>query len=337
MGAPAVLAVNILAIESSCDETAAAVVEDGVRIRADVVRSQVADHRKFGGVVPEVASRRHLEAVNPLMAEALEGAGLSWGGIDAVAVTYGPGLVGALLVGVTAAKAAALALDRPLIGVNHLEGHVYANFLVRPDLPFPLLALVVSGGHTDLVLMTGHGDFALVGQTRDDAAGEAFDKVARLLDLGYPGGPAVEMAAAGVDPGAVGLPRAYLEPGSLDFSFSGLKTAVARLKEQGLDAGMIAAAFQEAVVDVLVDKTMLAANRFGVRAVLLAGGVAANGLLRQRLAARVDGAGLVFCCPPHRLCTDNAAMIGAAAYYRFLRGELAGLDLNAEPGLSLGG
>ena len=331
-----VLSIAILAIETSCDETAVAVVEDGVRVLADSVHSQVPDHRKYGGVVPEVASRRHLETVNPLMEEALARAGLGWPRVGAVAVTYGPGLVGALLVGVTAAKALAFALERPLVGVNHLEGHVYANFLVRPDLRFPLLALVVSGGHTDLVLMAGHGRFALVGGTRDDAAGEAFDKVARLFDLGYPGGPAIEKAGAGIDPGAVSLPRAYLEPGSLDFSFSGLKTAAARLKQRGLSPGVIAAAFQRAVVDVLVDKTMTAAGRYGVGTVLLAGGVAANGLLRSGLADRAEAAGLSFGCPPRRLCTDNAAMIGCAAYYRFLRGDFAGLDLNAVPGLALG-
>lgn len=329
------MSIVILAIETSCDETAVAVVEDGVRVRADVIRSQVPDHRKYGGVVPEVASRRHLEEVNPLMEEALARAGLEWKDVQAVAVTYGPGLVGALLVGVTAAKAAAFALERPLIGVNHLEGHVYANFLVRTDLPFPLLALVVSGGHTDLVLMSGHGRFSTVGSTRDDAAGEAFDKVARLLGLGYPGGPVIERTAAGVDPGEVSLPRAYLEPGSLDFSFSGLKTAVARLKDRGLPAKVIAAAFQRAVVGVLVDKTMTAAQRYGVSTVLLAGGVAANGLLRSELAGRLERSGLAFCCPPPRLCTDNAAMIGCAAYYRFLRGDLADLDLDAEPGLAL--
>jgi len=330
------LSIVILAIETSCDETAVAVVEDGFRVLADVVHSQVPDHQKFGGVVPEVASRQHLEAVNPLLEEALSRAGMDWTGVHAVAVTYGPGLVGSLLVGVTAAKAAAFALDRPLIGVNHLEGHVYANFLTQTDLHFPLLALVVSGGHTDLVHMAGHGRFALLGCTRDDAAGEAFDKVARLLGLGYPGGPLIERAAAGCDPGAVSLPRAYLEPGSLDFSFSGLKTAAAKLKAQGLASGVIAAAFQRAVVDVLVDKTLAAAGRCGVRTVLLAGGVAANGLLRDELAARVEGAGLRFCCPPRHLCTDNAAMIGCAAYYRLLRGDLAGLDLNAVPGLPLG-
>ncbi len=333
------MGVKILAIETSCDETAAAVVLDGVEVLSNIISSQVDVHRKFGGVVPEVASRKHLELINHVIKEALDQARLDFGDLDAVAVTHGPGLVGALLVGVAAAKAIAFALDIPLIAVNHLEGHIYANFLVRPDLAFPLICLVVSGGHTDLVLVLHHGDYRLLGSTRDDAAGEAFDKVARVLELGYPGGPVIERLAREGNEEAVDFPRASLD--GLDFSFSGLKTAViqylhrCRRKGEEINRADVAASFQKAVVDVLVDKTMEAARAYNCPTIILAGGVAANGRLRAALASRARREGREVFYPPPVFCTDNAAMIGCAAYYKYLRGEMAPLTLNAEPGLPL--
>jgi len=335
------MGIKILALETSCDETSAAVVVDGVEVRSNIISSQVEIHKKFGGVVPEVASRKHLELINVVIREALEEAGLGFRDLDAVAVTNGPGLVGALLVGVSAAKAVAYALNIPLVAVNHIEGHIYANFLVRPDLPLPLLCLVVSGGHTELVLMRHHGDYLVLGATRDDAAGEAFDKVARVLGLGYPGGPLIDRLAREGDETAVDLPRAYLEEGSLDFSFSGLKSAVINylhnVRQRGGDvpAADMAACFQKAVVDVLVDKTFLAAQKHNCRTIALAGGVAANSRLREALQDRAVRAGKEIFFPPPVLCTDNAAMVACAAYYKFLRGELAPLTLNAVPGLSL--
>jgi len=331
----------ILAIETSCDETSAAVVRDGVDILSNIISSQIDVHKKFGGVVPEVASRKHLELINGVIREALDGAGADFGSLDAVAVTSGPGLVGALLVGVSAAKAISYARDIPLIAVNHLEGHIYANFLAHPGLEFPLICLVVSGGHTDLVIMKGHGNYSVVGRTRDDAAGEAFDKVARTLGLGYPGGPLVDRLAAGGDPFAIHFPRAYLEEGSLDFSFSGLKSAVinylhrARQRGEEVNAADLAAGFQQAVVDVLVDKTFEAAEKYRARTVLLAGGVAANRLLRESMAEAAARRDLKMVYPPGVLCTDNAAMIACAAYYRYLRGDFSDLTLNAVPGLAL--
>ncbi|MDD4335378.1 MAG: tRNA (adenosine(37)-N6)-threonylcarbamoyltransferase complex transferase subunit TsaD, partial [Desulfotomaculaceae bacterium] len=286
------MSVNILALETSCDETAASVVADGVKILSNIISSQVDVHQKFGGVVPEVASRKHLELLNHVVEEALLEAGLEFGDLDALAVTYGPGLVGALLVGVSAAKTLAYGLDLPLLGINHIEGHIYANFAVEPDLQFPLICLVVSGGHTDLVYMEKHGSYQMLGKTRDDAAGEAFDKVARTLGLGYPGGPLIEHLAGTGDPGAIKLPRAYLEKGSLDFSFSGLKSAVinylhrAGQKHEEVNKADLAAGFQQAVVDVLVDKTIEAAVETGVSTILLAGGVAANKKLRTDLIER---------------------------------------------------
>ncbi|RJQ30440.1 MAG: tRNA (adenosine(37)-N6)-threonylcarbamoyltransferase complex transferase subunit TsaD [Peptococcaceae bacterium] len=332
----------IMGIETSCDETAAAVVADGVAILSNVVSSQVDAHRKFGGVVPEVASRKHLELINQVIAAALAEAGLGFDDLHAVAVTYGPGLAGALLVGVSAAKALAYGLNIPLIGVNHIEGHIYANFLAEPGISFPLLCLVVSGGHTDLVYMAGHGCYQLVGRTRDDAAGEAYDKVARVMGMGYPGGPALDRLAGEGDAGSVSLPRAYLEEGSLDFSFSGLKSAVINFLRCSEQAGKtvnkadLAAGFQQAVVAVLVDKTLAAAGAMGVSTVLLAGGVAANSRLRTELAARAEKEGYRLVCPPASLCTDNAAMIACTAYYKYLRGAFAPLTLNAVPNLKLG-
>lgn len=337
------MSVTILGIETSCDETAAAVVTDGWRIDANVIASQVDLHARFGGVVPEVASRQHLEGINPVIAEALAQARIGFTDLDAVAVTMGPGLAGCLLVGLMAAKTIAMALDIPLVGVHHLEGHLYANFLVERDLPFSLLALIVSGGHTDLFLVERHGDYRLLGRTRDDAAGEAFDKVARVLGLGYPGGPLLEKAAQEGDPEAVALPRAYLGEDSLDFSFSGLKTAVVTYLEKEKRAGGavtsladLAAGFQKAVTDVLVDKVMSAAERFQPARIVLAGGVAANGFLRRALEHRAAEQGLAVTVPPPILCTDNAAMVACAGYYRYLRGEFAPLTLNTTANLPLG-
>ncbi len=326
----------ILGIETSCDETAAAVIEDGVRILSNRVASQVEIHARYGGIVPEVASRQHVLAIIPVIELAMTGAGVGWTDLDGIAVTRGPGLAGSLLIGVNAAKAITLARGIPLTGVNHLEGHIYANWLTEsgPEPPlFPLLCLIVSGGHSDLVLMKGHGDYTLLGRTRDDAAGEAFDKAARILGLGYPGGPAIQLAAESGDP-SIKLPRAWLK-GSNDFSFSGLKTALLRLAEGGgiADKADAAASFQEAVVDVLATKSAAAAREYGVKQLLLAGGVAANGALRQRLTQASPVPVLI---PQPELCTDNAAMIAACGYFRFLAGRLDGLDLDITPGLKLG-
>ncbi len=324
---------RILGIESSCDESAAAVVEDGRRVIANVVATQAEIHARYGGVVPEVASRRHLETMLPVVESALEQAG-GWEQIDAIGATYGPGLAGSLLVGLNAGKALTFARGLPFIGVNHLEGHIYANWIETRDgeapPAFPALALVVSGGHTDLILMEEHGVYRRLGRTRDDAAGEAFDKVARLLDLGYPGGPAIERVAAGVSP-ALTLPRAWLA-GTHDFSFSGLKTAVLHLtrEPEHPPAPEIAAAFQESVVDVLAAKTAAAAKEHNVRLVMLAGGVAANTALREAIVARSP---VPVRYPPPRYCTDNAVMIAACAYFHLARGERSGFDLDVEPNL----
>ncbi|MDA8233575.1 MAG: tRNA (adenosine(37)-N6)-threonylcarbamoyltransferase complex transferase subunit TsaD [Clostridia bacterium] len=333
---------TILAIETSCDETSAAVVVDGREVLSNVISSQVPVHQKYGGVVPEIASRKHVELINSVVAEALELAGKTFADLSAVAVTYGPGLVGALLVGLSTAKAMAYTLNIPLVGVNHMEGHIYANFLAHPELEFPLVCLVVSGGHSDLVYMAGHGQYEILGRTRDDAAGEAFDKIARALGLGYPGGPLVSKVAEEGDDQAILLPRAYLEPDSLDFSFSGLKSAVlnylnrAEQKGEEVNKADLAASFQRAVTDVLVDKTMQAARLKKVKTILLAGGVAANRQLRESLAARAADHNLQVFYPPPILCTDNGAMIGAAAYFKFIKGIRAGLTLNAVPTLKLG-
>ncbi|MFC1977548.1 tRNA (adenosine(37)-N6)-threonylcarbamoyltransferase complex transferase subunit TsaD [Chloroflexota bacterium] len=327
---------KILGIETSCDETAAAVVEDGASILSNQIASQVEIHARYGGIVPEVASRQHILAIIPIIKQALAEAKATWSDLDGLAVTFGPGLAGSLLVGVNAAKAIALVHGLPITGVNHLEGHIYANWLVerrRDSAPiFPLVCLIVSGGHSDLVLMKGHGDYVLLGRTRDDAAGEAFDKAARILDLGYPGGPAIERAA-GTGAASIQLPRAWLK-GTNDFSFSGVKTALLRLAEEGKIATKSDAAtgFQEAVVDVLVTKTVAVAKEYRVKQILLAGGVAANGLLRQRL---VKNSPLPVLIPPLVLCTDNAAMIAACGYYRFQADKTDGLDLDVVPNLKL--
>lgn len=328
---------KVLGIETSCDETAAAVVEDGITILSNIVASQVDIHARYGGIVPEVASRQHLLTILPVVREAMNEAKVTWRELAGIAVTFGPGLAGSLLVGVNVAKAVALACGLPLIGVNHLEGHVYANWLGRDKLPlFPSLCLIVSGGHTDLVLMRGHGQFDDVGRTRDDAAGEAFDKAARILGLAYPGGPAIERAAQAGTP-SLPLPRAWLR-GSDDFSFSGLKTALLHLVRQGeiLSQAFLvadaAASFQRAVVDVLVTKTIAASEKLRVKQILLAGGVAANGQLRDNF---VRLSPLPVTMPEPALCTDNAAMIAACGYYHFQDGKVNGYDLDVVPNLSL--
>ena len=329
----------ILGLESSCDETAAAVVAGGRRVLSNIIASQIELHKKYGGVVPEIASRKHLEAVLPTVKEALDTAGVTLEQIDAIAVTHGPGLVGALMVGLSAAKALAFALDKPLVGVNHLQGHIYANFLTDQPPEFPLVCLVVSGGHTDLIYMTGHGQMELLGRTRDDAAGEAFDKVARSVGLGYPGGPQVEKLAARGNPEAVPLPVAHTES-PYDFSFSGLKTAVLQYVQRtgplnDQQRADLAAAFQKTVSKTLALKTLRAAQEKGVRQVIIAGGVAANGALRRALAETLAPHGIRFGFPPPILCTDNAAMIAAAGHYLYTAGVRHGLDLNAEPSLGL--
>lgn len=330
--------IHVLGIETSCDETSAAIVRDGREILSNVVASQIEIHQAFGGVVPEVASRQHVLAIIPTIELALQQAQVSWDDIAVVAPTRGPGLIGALLVGLNAGKAIAFARDLPLVGVNHLEGHIYANWLTGAQVDFPTIALIVSGAHSDLILMTDHLTYQILGRTRDDAAGEAFDKVARLLGLGYPGGPAIQKLAAQGDAGKLKLPRAWLGD-SYDFSFSGLKTAVLRVVEglddqPGLTRADVAASFEDAVVDVLVAKTQRAAEQFGVKQVLLAGGVAANRRLREEMDRRVQRPVIY---PPISLCTDNAAMIAAAGYYRFQAGDLSGLDLDVKANLPLGG
>jgi N6-L-threonylcarbamoyladenine synthase len=323
---------KILAIETSCDETAAAVVENGWKMLSNQIASQVEIHARYGGVVPEVASRQHLLSIIPIVKQATTEAGVSWEDLSGVAVTVGPGLAGSLLVGVNVAKAIGVAHNLPLIGVNHLEGHLYANWLGDKDIEFPAVCLIVSGGHSDLVLVRGHGDYVVLGRTRDDAAGEAFDKAARILGLGYPGGPAIEKAAA-EGTVSVPLPRAWLK-GSHDFSFSGVKTALLRLAEAGKisSAADAAASFQEAVIDVLVTKTIAVAKERRARQLLLAGGVASNKALRQRLT---ENSPLPVLVPPPILCTDNAAMIAACGYYRLQAGKTNGLDLDVTPGLKL--
>jgi N6-L-threonylcarbamoyladenine synthase len=335
----------ILAIETSCDETSAAVVRadtgpDGIpvnpHVMSNVVSSQVARHARFGGVVPEVASRAHLEMLEVVVSEALTTAGVTGRRLDAVAATRGPGLVGALLVGVSAAKALALAWDVPYVGVNHMEGHLFAAFLERPDLPLPVAVLLVSGGHTMIVRVDGPGRYRILGSTVDDAAGEAFDKVARYLGLGYPGGPVIDALSAQGDREAIRFPRGMIDDG-LDFSFSGMKTAVINHVRRHPDAGNadLAASFQEAVVDVLVAKIVRGAQSSGARSAALGGGVAANSRLRERFAQACTEAGLDHLVPARSLCTDNAAMIAAAAHWRLTSDGPTGLDSGADPSLRL--
>lgn len=333
----------VLGIETSCDETAAALVDSGVTVRANVIGSQVERHRPFGGVVPEIAARAHVDLLLPTLDRALVEAGATYRDLDAVAVTAGPGLIGSLLVGVAAAKALALAHGLPLIGVNHLEGHVCAAQLEFGLLEPPLVALIVSGGHTSLVLGDTDGRFRTLGATLDDAAGEAFDKIARFIGLPYPGGPEIDRLAQSGDPDAVGFPRALLHDGSYDFSMSGLKTAVIRelrrrqARGEQIPLPDIAASFQEALVEVGVRKTVAAAEEHGVEQVLLAGGVAANSRLREYMAEACEKAGLRLLAPTPALCTDNGAMIAAAGWNRLIRGERSPLDLQADPGLTLQG
>ena len=326
----------ILAIETSCDETAASVVMGGTDVVSSIVSSQIDLHARFGGVVPEIASRAHLDLLGPIVREALDVAGVEARRVDAVAATYGPGLVGALLVGVSAAKALAFAWDVPFVGVNHLEAHLYAGLLDDPSLEFPMVFMLVSGGHTMLIEMSDHGRYRLLGRTIDDAAGEAFDKVARFLGLGYPGGPVIDRLSAEGDPRAIDFPRAMLHDG-LDFSFSGLKTSVMNhvRKNPSVSTPDVAASFQTAVVDVLVSKAMRAADQTGARAVVLGGGVAANSELRRRFTEVCESSGRRGLLPSRAMCTDNAAMIGAAAWYRLRDHGAMGLDTGASPNLRL--
>lgn len=323
---------NILGIETSCDETSAAVVRDGREILSNIIASQAGLHAKTGGVVPEVAARQHVEQINGVIAEALREAGLGFGDVDAVAVANRPGLLGALLVGVSAAKTLAYALRVPLVGVHHIEAHIYANWLVSSDIRFPLVCLVASGGHSEIFLMRGHGDYTILGRTRDDAAGEAFDKSARVLGLPYPGGIVIDRLAKSGDPSAVPLPRAWLSPDSLDFSFSGLKTAVlnswANPEWQNIKIEDWAASVQEAIVDVLVRKTLRAAKQNGVEQVLIAGGVAANSRLQAAMRAACERENLALTLPPPRLCTDNAAMIACTGFFHLQAGLTDGLELD---------
>lgn len=333
--------VIILGIETSCDETSAAVLIDGTDLRSHVISSQISTHQKYGGVVPEIASREHSLHFQPVVQQALDKAELTFRDLSAIAVTCGPGLVGSLLVGVSGAKAMAYAAGVPLIGINHLEAHVYANFLEHHDLEFPLLALLVSGGHTHLILFEAHGRYTVLGHTRDDAAGEALDKVARTLGLAYPGGPQIQRVAQEGNAQAFMFPRAMLESDSLDFSFSGMKSAVlntlnsARMRGETISVPDIAASFQQAVIDVLVRKTLMAIERTGVKTLLLAGGVAANSLLRDTLNTILTQRDLRFVYPSPIFCTDNGAMIATAGYFHYLAGDFAPWTLNAVPGLGL--
>ncbi|MCR5453221.1 MAG: tRNA (adenosine(37)-N6)-threonylcarbamoyltransferase complex transferase subunit TsaD [Lachnospiraceae bacterium] len=334
--------IKILAIESSCDETAASVVVNGRDVRSNVISSQVPIHTLYGGVVPEIASRKHIERINQVIDEALKEAAMGLDEMDAIAVTYGPGLVGALLVGVAEAKAIAFARNIPLVGVHHIEGHISANYISAPELEPPFICLVVSGGHTHLVKVTDYGKYEIIGRTVDDAAGEAFDKVARAIGLGYPGGPKVEAKAKEGDPSAIAFPRAKVSDRPYDFSFSGLKSAVLNymngctMKGETYNEADIAASFQAAVVGTLCDHAVMAIEEFGVDKFALAGGVASNGAFREAIKDACDQRNVKFYCPPPILCTDNAAMIGAAGYYSFISGRRDGWELNAVPGLKLG-
>lgn len=333
---------TVLAIESSCDETAAAVVVNGREVLSNVISSQIDIHKLYGGVVPEIASRKHIEKINQVIQEALEESDKTMEDIDAVCVTYGPGLVGALLVGVGAAKALAYATHKPLVGVHHIEGHISANFIENKDLEPPFLCLVASGGHSHLVIVKEYGEYEILGRTRDDAAGEAFDKVARAIGLGYPGGPKIDKLAKEGDPDAIEFPKASIDGAPYDFSFSGVKSAVlnyingCKMKQVPYNEADIAASFQKAVVVVLVDHTMKAAKDYGIKKVAIAGGVACNSALRQAMEDACQKRGYKFYRPSPILCTDNAAMIGAAGYYEYKKGVRHGWDLNAVPGLKLG-
>ena len=334
--------VYILAIESSCDETAAAVVKNGREVLSNIISSQIALHTLYGGVVPEIASRKHIEKINQVIEAALAEAKMTLEDMTAVAVTYGPGLVGALLVGVAEAKAIAYGAKKPLVGVHHIEGHVSANFIEHPDLEPPFVCLIVSGGHTHLVIVRDYGEFEIIGRTMDDAAGEAFDKVARAVGLGYPGGPKVDRAAKEGNPHAIEFPRARVGGSEYDFSFSGMKSAVlnyinqAQMKGKTISVPDLCASFQNAVVDVLVSRAVAAAKEFGYDKLAIAGGVASNSALREGMRKACEREGLKLYYPSPIYCTDNAAMIGAAAYYEYINGARAGWDLNAVPNLKLG-
>lgn len=334
--------VLILAVESSCDETAAAVVKNGREVLSNIISSQIDIHTRFGGVVPEIASRKHIENINYVIRQALCEAEVKLEDVDAVAVTYGPGLVGALLVGVSAAKSIAYAAHKPLIGVHHIEGHVAANYIENKDLKPPFMCLVVSGGHTHLVMVKDYGEYEIIGRTYDDAAGEAFDKVARAIGLGYPGGPKIDKTAKEGNKTAIAFPRAHVGDSPYDFSFSGVKSAVlnylnqCEMRGEAISVPDVAASFQAAVVDVLVERSVRAAKERDVKKMALAGGVASNSALRAAMLEACNKEGIELCFPSPVLCTDNAAMIGAAAYYEYLKGNFAGYDLNAVPGLRLG-
>ncbi|MDE6914450.1 MAG: tRNA (adenosine(37)-N6)-threonylcarbamoyltransferase complex transferase subunit TsaD [Lachnospiraceae bacterium] len=334
--------VLILAIESSCDETAAAVVKNGREVLSNVISSQIELHTLYGGVVPEIASRKHIEKINQVIEEALEKAGTTLEAVTAIAVTYGPGLVGALLVGVSAAKAISFATGKPLIGVHHIEGHISANFIENKNLEPPFVCLVVSGGHTHLVVVRGYGAYEILGCTRDDAAGEAFDKVARAIGLGYPGGPKIDRLSKEGNPDAISFPRAKVDGASYDFSFSGLKSAVlnylnsCEMKGIEINRADVAASFQKAVIDVLVGHALHAVEEYGFRKFAIAGGVASNSALRAAFETECTKRNIEFYHPSPILCTDNAAMIGTAGYYEYIKGVRSGYDLNAVPNLKLG-
>ena len=334
--------IKILAIESSCDETAAAVVVNGRDMRSNVISSQIALHTLYGGVVPEIASRKHIEKINQVIAQALSDADMTLQDMDAIGVTYGPGLVGALLVGVAEAKAISYAANIPLVGVHHIEGHISANYIENPDLKPPFLCLVVSGGHTHLVKVTDYGTYEILGRTRDDAAGEAFDKVARAIGLGYPGGPKIDKIAKEGNPDAIVFPRAHVDDAPYDFSFSGIKSSVlnyinsAEMKGETINRADVAASFQKAVVEALVTRAISLAKETGMNQLAVAGGVASNSALRKALSEECDKNNIKFYSPSPILCTDNAAMIGCAAYYEYMAGTRHGYDLNAVPNLKLG-
>lgn len=334
--------VYILAIESSCDETAAAVVKNGREVLSNVISSQIDLHTLYGGVVPEIASRKHIEKINQVIEEALREANCSLDNIDAIGVTYGPGLVGALLVGVAEAKAMAFAANKPLVGVHHIEGHISANYIENKELEPPYICLVVSGGHTHLVVVNDYGDYQVIGRTRDDAAGEAFDKVARAIELGYPGGPKIDKLAKEGNPEAIKFPRARVEGAPFDFSFSGLKSAVlnhinmCQMKGLDINKADIAASFQASVVDALLDRAMLACKEYNMNKLAIAGGVASNSAIRTAFEAKCKQENIEFYHPSPIFCTDNAAMIGVAAYYEYINGTRHGWDLNAVPNLKLG-
>lgn len=333
--------IKILAIESSCDETAAAVVQNGRDVLSNIISSQIDIHTLYGGVVPEIASRKHMEKINQVIEQALKEADCTLNDIDAIGVTYGPGLVGALLVGVSEAKAISFATRIPLVGVHHIEGHISANYIENKNLEPPFVCIVVSGGHTHLVIVNDYGKYEVIGRTRDDAAGEAYDKVARAIGLGYPGGPKIDKLAKEGNPDAIVFPRAKIDGSEYDFSFSGLKSAVlnyingCKMKNEEINAADIAASFQQSVVDVIVGRAVSATKKLGMNKLAIAGGVASNTAIRSALIEQCKKENIEFFCPSPILCTDNAAMIGSAAYYEYINGVRSGWDLNAVPNLKL--